>query len=365
MLENIVTLINDQVYYGWKNFRMSSRLQQLYSDVSFSAVDNPELLNSLWLPQNTLTVLFDREVVFVGRIDQYSEYIESQSDNQVQHVTNIQGRSDASVMADSSYPDLTSVQLTQDNQLTLDAFLTKLTLPFELERRYEIIGDELTPVKYTKLSEYANVERELLNGLSTMQLRGATTTASKDGGFKIIFTDEYPEIGSISNIKKIELKVNETNRYYRYEVTNQNVSSTIDTGSASSAPTITESIDESVDQDKRIKRVKFAGDGNSSQEYAHWLNNTHYAKSRQISLTIVGFRNDDGVLYEPGQIVRLEGNIYDRSKASSIESWLIESVTYKQNHDQSGSICNLNLIHPDAYITRPATPPRSNNNRIL
>jgi len=353
MIESVVTEINGLPYKGWKDFRMTSQLQSVYSNVTFSAVEDPLIANSQWLPQNNLTIRTnDNQVLFVGRIDEYNETIEALEDDQINHTTTVSGRSYSAVLTDSVISDL-SLLYTGGGEISLKRFIERILSGFDstVQRNFEIQGDPQSQVKHTQLSEYNTVEKELRNGLLTMS--AATVTATETGGFKVIVNSEYEEAGVINNFKAITLNVNETGRFHTYEVTNQDSSGLITSNSTSGASTLKTSIDDLVDQQDRITRVKSIGNGSNSQEYADWLNNTSFAKSRRINIKIVGWRNSEGVLYAPGQLVTLQGRLFEASKASSIPKWLIDKVTYIQSHPGEGTICNLSLIHPDAYSTDP------------
>ena len=92
------------------------------------------------------------------------------------------------------------------------------------------------------------------------------------------------------------------------------------------------------------------GDMNSraAQDKASWEANTRAAKSSTLEVTVRGWTQTDGALWECGRLVSVEAP-YILGKET--QDFLISQVRY--TYGSGGTICVLSLVHPGAFKKLP------------
>lgn len=85
------------------------------------------------------------------------------------------------------------------------------------------------------------------------------------------------------------------------------------------------------------------------KQRAQWEASHREARAHRVSVTVSGWREQDGTLWRPNRLVRLVSE-WLRTDAD----WLIAAVSYSL--DERGSRTDLQLVHPDAFTELPEIP---------
>ncbi|WP_454626961.1 phage baseplate assembly protein [Bradyrhizobium cenepequi] len=172
--------------------------------------------------------------------------------------------------------------------------------------------------------------------------QGMTITGTKEGNAKITKAGSQRQGGSLVegvNILRGQASHNGKNRHSKIIVRGQRPFGHGDENLEIEA----EEMDGAI---KRHRSVIIIQDEDTTKERAK-----KRAKNRKdraagnalkATITVQGFHDDGGQLWEPGNLVWTESEFLDIA-----QDMLIESVDYEQSN--SGSLCTLNLVDPRAY----------------
>ena len=371
MLENVVISINNRPFEHWKYIELDYSLNRIFSSCSFEAPENPQLRNTLWIPDSIVRVTSNGRVIFTGNIFRHKTLVR---DSNV--TTRITCRSFGAILSDSSLFNSTDQNI--DINETIDQYAERLIKPFNVD--FQIKTNPLQTsknIRYKLSNSLSTPERELLNGMSSMS--AGSFTAKTEGGVKIYTNEAYEQSGSaISNsIKVLDFEADDSQRFYKYE--------TIATSSAREATVdaIGVAFDTSVTNQLRVRRRRVIGDNfdqSNLKDFSEWQKNTAYGRSRRLRLEVVGWRpfynvqnpGEDGSNFQnlsldlgsefflPGQIHRLSEStrIAQRVKIANNEPWLLNTVLLKQTNvddvaRQGGTEAILNFVKPEIYVNEP------------
>lgn len=113
---------------------------------------------------------------------------------------------------------------------------------------------------------------------------------------------------------------------------------------------------EAMERDERVQRrrvlvVREQGNLTSAlaQQRAHYERETRLARALVCTVVVQGWRQRNGQLWRPNQVVRLEDEVLGLSR-----DMLIAEVTYKL--DGSGMVAELSVGPPEAYLAEPPDP---------
>ena len=368
---SVINADGTQVYEDWKSITLRSSLNKTSSDLSIETIIDPDVVRVVrtstptdWFAGSKVIVNsvatnpetgqeIANEVIFTGRLEKLRTTIRSGIED-----STISCRSLSAVLTDSNpLKNKVSVKLssikTYVDSLTSDFRRGTFRIP-----NTEYRGSDTTSIVLNDgIHIFETIERSILNGMQS--LSAGTITSTKKGGIKVILDNKYEEVGQINNILSISYEVDESNRFHIYQTSAQSTNGLEQTG-ASSNKIDAEVRDQNVKDVNRLRRVRVNGNqqGNFTKKYAEWMKNNSYAKSRKADVEIVGWRNSNGVLYEPGQLVSLSGPVSDRVGATA-DDWLIQSVqlsiksTSNVARSGAGTIAKLTLVKKEAYSREP------------
>ena len=364
MIENVVIYVNDIPYNRWKNLTISYSLNSVTSTATFSSPDHPDHGVTYWLPQSRVRITANGADIFNGHIYKNESVVNSR-----QIGTTLTARSFGAVVSDSSPPMSGENAPIRVQGYDLDQLLRVLIDPYCIEPRPEIQGTPPDTIKYPQINPLSTVERELNNAL--LSVSGTTVAPTKSGSFKIITNAEYEIFeNQISNsLKTARFTADDSSRFHTYEAisaTNVRANSSQQINQKSSVE------DNLILGSKRLLRKRVPGSSvDVTQEYAQWMKNVSYGRSRKLNVMLVGWRPfardlngeliqvQDQEFFLPGQVHRLnqDARIFRRINVEG--EWLIDRVQFSQKHPQEisqntgGTTCTLDLIKPEAYLRDP------------
>lgn len=169
-----------------------------------------------------------------------------------------------------------------------------------------------------------------------------TLMGRADGGVDIVKAGKKRHAGGLiegQNIKKIAVDHDWSGRYSRYVVRGQ-----AEIGHGADALEIEKIVkDAAVKRDRAVVIVlDRATDKARAEKHGKARKNRQAGQALRATVTVQGFRDEAGQVWEPNRLVWLESPF-----GMVFQDMLIEGVTYRQ--DENGSVTDLTLVDPKAY----------------
>lgn len=149
------------------------------------------------------------------------------------------------------------------------------------------------------------------------------------------------------NIKAYSLRRSGGDRFHRYIVATQ--AAATDEASGDSTRVRGEAVDDGVKRTNRVLLIR-PEKGYSvadARARADWEARIRAAKSRSPSITVVGWRQPNGLLWAPNALT------YVKSTRMRIDGDLLISQVDYSIDDQGGELTQLKLVRPDAFVPEP------------
>ena len=333
---------NGKIFSGWMSAEIERSLKAVSGHFAINYTD-------LWAGQNNAVQLhagdacsveLDKETVITGIIDTVEADLEGNS----RHLS-VTGRDKTGNLVDSG----TLIQQKAFKGVSLKAMAEKLAKPFGVS--VSSSSDAANDLINTITFQYNETIWETINRLAHYQ--GVLAYPDSMGG--IIFSDVNKTVVDTLDEKKNILEINAqtdaSEKFQQYIVVSH--SGTPDRKISTVRATAT---DNSVKTPRsKIIIISKNTDKNGAQARANWEMATHIAKSFHTNVTLVGWKNSAGKLWQINTQVNLN------APSCGIQgNFLIESTKFLFEQDR-GMVSQLTLVLPDAYKPQPDRNVRDEN----
>lgn len=275
-------------------------------------------------------ILFNGDVVLKGYVDRYQPRI-SEKDAMI----TISGRSKSADLIDSA----TEKPKGRFDEKDLKDIATELAAKHDVEVTVTA-GVELEPVPFYQLTPGETPFRAI-ERLARSQ--GLAVMGTATGGIELAAGGSKRHAGGIvqgQNLKVGEADHNWSNRHSKYIVKGQRAS-----GSNAENLEI-----EAVTKDDAVNRyrptvivVEEDTDRKRAKKRAESRRNRAAGEALRASVTLQGFRDDDGAVWEPNRLIWMESDFLQIQ-----QDMLVETLTFSQD-ERSGSLTKIGLVDPKAY----------------
>lgn len=275
-------------------------------------------------------ILFNSDVVLKGYVDRYQPRI-SAKDAQIA----ISGRSKSADLIDSAAEHPKG----RFDEKNLKDIATTLAAKYDCEVTVSS-GVEMEPIPHYQITPGETAFRAI-ERLARSQ--GLAVMGKADGGIEITKGGKKRHAGRIAegdNLLVGEADHNWSNRHSKYVVKGQRAS-----GSNAENLEI-----EAVTKDEAVTRyrptvivVEEDTDRGRAKKRGETRRNRAAGNALRASVTLQGFRDDDGTVWEPNRLIFLESDFLQVT-----QDMLVESITFGQD-DRGGSTTKLSLVDPKAY----------------
>ena len=360
---------NGEIYSGWKEMRVTRSVEQATADFDLTVSERWPLLGNAWqiFPGTECTIELGGELVLTGYIDAYEPGCDANS-----HDISCRGRSKTLDFVDSSVTQTTG----QFKGMTPGELTKLLAKPFGIE---VIIEKDGTPIADAQVQQgetcFALLER-------LVKLQELLITDDEQGRLVLTragHTKSSSVLQQGTNLKNLSAKHDDSERFSDYIVKAQRPANrTYDdygetganlriplglphgkrfameraAGKRATKPKELTQITATV-KDPGVKRYRphvivadSQSDAAEAAKRADWEMRRRKAKSKNATVTVVGWHQDDGSLWKQNQMIW----IHSRYLGLDMEM-LIGKVSF--SYGNGGELTELDLMLPDALLPDP------------
>lgn len=337
-MNNVILAVNGSQYDGWKDVTIKMGLKSLSGSFNLSITDNWTSQREPWIisPQSECKIFIDKDPVITGYTDSLDPSYDKSS-----HTISVAGRDKTADLVDCS----TLLKRNQFQNLNIYQIAKLLAAPHGLT--VVMNGSPGGPFLDTKIQE-GDTGFCILDRLA--RIRGYLVTT--DGLGKIIITRPSSARATTKleqgvNILKAAASYNDSDRHSDYVVKAQTSAY-----SAELSPLQQFGV-KATAKDAGVKRYRplliIAEQGmtqGEAQVRANWEATVRSAKASTFNVSTTGWRQADGTLWRPNQVVSVESKHLGFSG-----ELLVVGVTL--NKSDAGTISTLQLERSDAYKPEP------------
>jgi prophage tail gpP-like protein len=331
-----LSLQSGRVFEGWENMRIEKSIETIANAFSFSYDDRFAATNSDWpiRPGERVKINVGQERILTGYIDKMD--ISFSAGNRR---ISVAGRSLAGDIVDSSHSGPFEYK-----NIGLKEFAEELVQDYGLQVFLSVepnILDKFS-VKPAESVFQAIARAARLQGFFWVSTRNGNIRLTEAGRGRAK-TELHQDINILSGSASFD----EAQRFSNYKVVGQKFGQDTYAGINVSQP-------EGFAQDNGIDRFRpliviaeGSVDTEKATDRAQWEASSRAASGLSINVTVQGWRQQEGTLWDINQIVRL------RSKFLGMDrDFLITSVS--QSKDNSGGTkTSLSLVRKDSYLKKP------------
>lgn len=331
---NVCLKTNGKLFKGWKTAEIERSLRAVsghfainYTDI-WAGIDTSIQLHA----GDDCTIELDGETVITGFIDTVEYDLAGES----RHLS-VSGRDKTGNLVDSG----TLSKQKAFKGISLAKMAGQLSSPFGVSVSSK---SDAADVKIEALSyQYNETIWEIINRLAHYQ--GVLAYPNSVGG--IVFADISNSIEDTLDEKKNILEINAqtdaSEKFQKYIVVAH---------SGASDRKVTTVLAEATDHSVTLPRSKIIlisknTDKNSAQARANWEMAMHIAKSFHANVTLIGWKNSKGNLWQINTLVSLNA-----PSCNLKGNFLIEATKFLLEQDR-GMIVQLTLVLADAYKPQP------------
>ena len=349
-MDKLTLKVAGQVYGGWKSVTINHGIEQVAGTFALGITERwPGQATSWAIPPGELCeVLIGDDPVINGYVDAVSVSYDAQS-----HDISVKGRDRTGDIVDCSAPSVDFKNQTFDQiaQALLKPYNIRLTnqtksKPISLPKNAMQQGESV----FRTLEKIVRSEGALL--ISDRQ-GGLIKTRAGAGGE----SDTVLKFGE--NILRAQFEHSYANLYSNITVKGQvaapsaerfSVTQTSCKGSVSRPSKAASSVNSQITRYRPLVLVaETQADAKRCLQRAQWKASTREAKARRITITVQGWRQRSGKLWQINQTVRVTCPWMRVD-----ERWLIAATNFKL--DSGGSLTDLTLVGPNAYNLLPEIP---------
>jgi prophage tail gpP-like protein len=326
-----VFYVNNQIYEGFKDIRLSRSLTSLTGSFEIVLVDKwmVEKADFDMKPGLRIACKIGKKSVYTGYIDKLNISLSSSSRN-----ITISGRDKTGDLVDCSH-----VGRNEFNNMRLEAIAKELVKPFGIDVIiFASTGEPFTKFTITQGDSVFQALEKLA------KQRNLLLTSSPEGNLvfekKGIIRSSTELIEGV-NIKSAGISLDNTERFSQYHVKSQAIGIIGNAQDASQAKGTAS--DEGIDRYRPIVILNESqGDGKTAQQRAEWEASLRSAKACNVSVVVVGWTQRLGELWATNQVVHI-----DCPSIGVKQDMLISKVNFELS--ENGKITELELIRPDAF----------------
>jgi prophage tail gpP-like protein len=327
--ETVSVSAGGSAYVSWKRVEVRAAMNEAARSFSLECVHEggPGVTRWTFGAGKKVAIALSGSPVLEGYVDRYNPRLGARERSAL-----IEGRSKSADFVDSSaehptgeWRNRTVIDIADE----LDKFGIGVRSDEKLER---IPVARLVPGE----TAFAAVER-------LCRSQGLTLCGQADGGILITRGGRQRHAGALiegRNILQADADHNWSNRYSRYVVRGQRPDghgpSALEIERAANDPSVDRHrpliivMEEDIDDSRADRRAKNRRDRQSGA-------------SLRCNVTVQGFRDEGGTVWEPGRLVYVES-----PSLAVHQDMLLESVTWTQS-ERDGSLSALTLVDPKAY----------------
>ena len=329
--ERVEVMVDGSPVRSWQRIAIRAAMKEACRSFSLVAAfeGGPRATHALFRTGASVKIAATGATIFNGFVDRRQPQI-SATDAQL----TVSGRSKGQDAVDSSAKHKTG---RFDKKTPLE--IAKEIAPGGVEFSADV---ELDTVPEYQLTPGATVFREIER---LCRDQGVTLQGEPDGGIKLTDArNAKRHAGALiegKNIKQATADHNDSNRHSEITVRGQSYDS--------HGPDALQI--EATAQDSSITRKRpliLVVDGNTDKTRVKKRAKNRRARAaghgRKASITVVGWRDEGGTLWTPGQLIYTESESLDLA-----QDMLIETADYSQEAMGQGTQCVLGLVDPRAY----------------
>lgn len=336
----ITLLINNSSYSGWKTASVDLSIENLSGSFNLSLTDKwanqqqPVVIK----PTDSCELYIDGQIIITGYVDIVNISLDSNN-----HTIQIVGRDKTADLIDCSIINGTG----QYKNLKLEQIVTRVCEPFGIDVTADVeTGDPFETFNIEQGSTALECIQKLCNARQVL--------AMSDGSGGVLITRAGTKEASSgliegSNIKAGTATYDYSLRYNKYIVKGQQQGTDeldVESISGNSATVLDSGV-------IRYRPLVVVADGQASRQdciqRAGWELNTRIGRSRRLSITVVGWQQENGDLWRVNQLA------FVRSKVLGVyDQLLIAGINFSMN--ESGQLATLTMTSPDAYLTISTKP---------
>lgn len=349
-MAEISLIIDSRQYGGWKSVSVELAVENLSGSFNLSLTDKwVGQANAVVIkPGDACTVRIDGQVVITGYVDIVNLALDAGN-----HTIQIVGRDKTADLIDCSV----IVGTGQYKNLELSQIVTRICQPFGIDVSSEVDTGEIFK---TFNIEQGSTAYECIQKLCNA--RQCLAISDGEGGVLITRAGSKTSDSSViegSNMLRGTVSYDNSLRFDQYIVKGQQQGS--DELSVNSiAGNQARVTDNGV---VRYRPLVIIADGQASAQdcadRASWERSTRKGRSRRFAVTVIGWTQENGSLWELNTLVFLNSTslgVYDQL--------LIAGITYSLD-DSNGQVTVLTLTPADAYLTFQTEPVDANLNPYL
>ena len=347
MADKVSLFVNGKIFDGWKDVEVKRSIKAISGSFSLSITDKWSGQNIPWeiKPGDSCEVKLAKDTVITGFVDSVSLSAEPGGRS-----ISVSGRDKTCDLVDCSVVHATG----EFRGITLKRLAETLVLPFGLS---VIFNRNVGPAFERIAISQGDTVFETLE--KAARKRGFLITTDSLGS--VVFTQP----GQILSTTRLDMGQNIIsgsgnfdikNRYSEYTVKGQHYTS----GATETNPSFAYSI-KSISKDETVKRhrplvIQSEQYVNNSDAItrANWEATVRAAKASTFNITVQGWRQGDGTLWQANQLVLCKADWIGLNG-----ELLITDVTHRLSSgsgSDGGSTTTLVLERKDAYIPEPTIP---------
>lgn len=313
-------------------------MEALCGRFSLATVDRWSLSSEDWViyPGKFCRIDIGRDTLLEGYVDQVNPSIQASN-----HMINVVGRDKTADLVDCSAPDDPGTW----NNIDMLRLAQSMATPFGIN----VVSEVGLGSRFPKWS--TNSGESVFDALSRAALKRHVLLLSGRVG-NLIITNAGSEVSTDrlvmgQNVLSASGDYDYSNRFSDYIVKGQD--RVIKEGWDRTKISIKGEADDDEIERHRPKIIKGQGilTRKAAENQARWEANVRAAKSLKATVTVAGFRQSSGDLWEMNRLVNV-----DIPELLLFGSMLISAIEYAQGVD-SGSITTMELTRPDAYTEEP------------
>ena len=338
IIKNSVSMYLDNrvAFSGWENMRIQKAIGAIANSFSFTYSDKFKSRNDPWpiKPGQRVEINVDDERVITGFIETLDTSF-SASDRTI------------SVSGRSLPGDLVDCSVTPPYEYTnikLDELAKKLIAPFGLK--------VFLSVEPGIIEKFAVKPGEtIFTALDrAARLQGFFWVSTREGNIRLTRAGRaraFSELKQDVNMLAAGIKFDNSKRFRNYKVIGQSFGTDNFFGSNVSAPEGT-AVDNGVSRDRSLTVV---AEGNIDSEKATvragWEASSRIAEAMNATVSVVGWRQENGILWGINQIVRVKSDFLGLN-----QDMLISEIEHIKDNS-SGTVTNISLVRKDSYESKP------------
>jgi prophage tail gpP-like protein len=324
------------------------KLVRTFGFGAFSATANP----LPFFQGQTCRVKIDGEAVMTGTIE-----ILTVSGSAGSHSIDVQGRDDTAGIMDSSLGNLPDFAATISLKRLCEAVIEHIGLDIKVIDNlkpklepFDKAEDQVTPdvaeAAYDYLLKWARKRNVLLTSNGDGDLF-FTQPQPATGRTRTVFLRHRAD-GSTNNVISYTATFDSTGRFNRYIVTSQGNPVLFNKSGNRTNRSVADQTGSTIeDQDVRLGRqlvlvAETAASVGENTTRAEWEANIRKVKGRTYQCEVRGFRNQEGNLWTPGELVFVDDDF-----AGISAEMRINEVIYTMG--SNGFLTNLTCLEPNAY----------------